>query len=91
MQRAVEATFDAEAYDAALPQRIRSTLYRISQGLKGYYTGSHEHLNEDYRVLAQRMTAALCRKRPSPFASGRSGEAHDHLRAPRSGVRLDLK
>ena len=26
--------------------------------------------NEDYRVLAQRMTAALCRKRPSPFTSG---------------------
>src|SRR5215208_4296739 len=29
-----------------------------------------EHLNEDYRVLAQRMTAALCRKRSSPLASG---------------------
>jgi hypothetical protein len=29
-----------------------------------------EHLNEDYRVLAQQMTAALCRKRPSPCASG---------------------
>jgi hypothetical protein len=31
-----------------------------------------EHLDEDYRVLAQRMTAALCRKRPSPFALGQS-------------------
>ena len=29
-----------------------------------------EHLNEDYRMLAQRMTAALFRKRPSPFTSG---------------------
>src|ERR1044072_5001735 len=29
-----------------------------------------EHLDEDYRVLAQRMTAARCRKRPSPLASG---------------------
>ena len=29
-----------------------------------------EHLNEDYRGLAQRMAAALCRKRPSPLASG---------------------
>src|SRR5215212_3474436 len=29
-----------------------------------------EHLDEDYRTLAQRMTAALCRKRPSPLASG---------------------
>ncbi len=32
----------------------------------------HEHLNKDYRVLAQRMTAALCRKRPSPLASGQA-------------------
>ena len=31
-----------------------------------------EHLNEDYRVLAQRMTAALCRKRPSPLTSGQA-------------------
>ncbi len=29
-----------------------------------------EHLDEDYRLLARRMTAALCRKRPSPLASG---------------------
>jgi len=29
-----------------------------------------EHLDEDYRTLVQRMTAALCRKRPSPLASG---------------------
>ncbi len=29
-----------------------------------------EHLDKDYCVLAQRMTAALCRKRPSPLASG---------------------
>ena len=28
------------------------------------------HLSEDYRELAQRMTAALCRKRPSPLTSG---------------------
>jgi hypothetical protein len=29
-----------------------------------------EHLNADYRELALRMSAALCRKRPSPLASG---------------------
>jgi hypothetical protein len=28
------------------------------------------HLNEDYRLLARRMTAALCRKCPSPLTSG---------------------
>ena len=29
-----------------------------------------DHLNDEYRELAQRMTAALCRKRPSPVVSG---------------------
>src|SRR6058998_264340 len=28
------------------------------------------HLNQEYRELARVMTAALCRKRPSPLASG---------------------
>jgi hypothetical protein len=30
----------------------------------------HDHLNEEYRDLARAMVAPLCRKRPSPFASG---------------------
>ncbi len=30
-----------------------------------------DHLNEGYRGLAWAMTAAFCRKRPSPRASGR--------------------
>jgi hypothetical protein len=30
----------------------------------------HDHLNEEYRDLARAMTAALCRKRPSPLSSG---------------------
>jgi hypothetical protein len=29
-----------------------------------------KHLNDEYRELAQAMAAALCRKRPSPVASG---------------------
>ncbi len=29
-----------------------------------------DHLNDEYRELAQTMAAALCRKRPSPLASG---------------------
>jgi len=28
------------------------------------------HLNPEYRALARAMTGALCRKRPSPLASG---------------------
>jgi hypothetical protein len=35
-------------------------------------TFCRDHLNENYRELAQRMTAALCRKRPSPLTSGQS-------------------
>ena len=30
-----------------------------------------EHLNDEYRDLARAMTAALCRKRPSPLNSGK--------------------
>ena len=30
----------------------------------------HDHLNDEYRDLARSVTAALCRKRPSPLASG---------------------
>ena len=30
-----------------------------------------DHLNDEYRDLARAMAAALCRKRPSPLASGR--------------------
>ena len=30
------------------------------------------HLNAEYRELARDMTAALCRKRPSPLASGQA-------------------
>ncbi len=33
-------------------------------------TFCRDYLDEDYRELAQRMTAALCRKRPSPLTSG---------------------
>ena len=32
----------------------------------------HRHLNDEYRELAQYMAAALCRKRPSPVASGQA-------------------
>lgn len=31
-----------------------------------------ERLSDDYRLLAQHMTAALCRKRPSPLHSGQA-------------------
>jgi hypothetical protein len=32
---------------------------------------AHQHLNEEYAELIRQATAALCRKRPSPLASGK--------------------
>ena len=59
-----------------MPKSIRST--SVPKGMQATndaittLTDSfcREHLDEDYRALAQRMAAALCRKRPSPLASG---------------------
>ena len=50
-----------------VPKRMQATYEGITTLTDAF---CREHLNEDYRVLAQRMTAALCRKRPSPFTSG---------------------
>ena len=50
-----------------VPKSMRA-IYEAITGLTDAFCG--EHLNEDYRGLAQRMTAALCRKRPSPLTLG---------------------
>ena len=49
------------------PKRMQA-LYAAITGLTDAFCA--EHLNEDYRRLAQGMTAALCRKRQSPLTSG---------------------
>src|SRR3954451_9665926 len=51
----------------SVPQSMQATYEAITSLTDAF---CREHLNEDYRVLAQRMTAALCRRRPSPLASG---------------------
>jgi Domain of unknown function (DUF6398) len=51
----------------SVPKSMQATFEAITSLTDAF---CREHLNEDYRVLAQRMTAALCRKRPSPLASG---------------------
>ena len=61
-----------------MPKSARSTF--VPKSMQATYEAitaltdafCREHLNEDYAELAQRMTAALCRKRPSPLASGQS-------------------
>jgi hypothetical protein len=54
----------------------RST--KVPKGWEAYYSGltaitdqfCQTHLNEEYAALARAAIAALCRKRPSPLASG---------------------
>ncbi len=52
---------------APVPKSMQATYDAITTLTDAF---CREHLNKDYRVLAQRMTAALCRKRPSPLAAG---------------------
>ncbi len=51
----------------SVPKSMQATYAAITTLTDAF---CHEHLNEDHRALAQRMTAALCRKHPSPLASG---------------------
>src|SRR3954451_13393644 len=51
----------------SVPKSMQATYEAITTLTDAF---CREHLNEDYRVLAQRMTAMLCRKRPSPLVSG---------------------
>jgi hypothetical protein len=53
---------------------------RVSAALQGKYDEivaltdqfCQQHLNEEYRDLCRRMVAKLCRKRPSPVATGKT-------------------
>jgi hypothetical protein len=52
---------------------------RVPTALQGHYDAivtltdqcCQAHLNEEYRDLCRRMTATLCRKRPSPLVTGK--------------------
>ncbi len=51
----------------SVPKVMQATYYAITALTD---TCCREHLNEEYLELAQDMAVALCRKRPSPVASG---------------------
>jgi hypothetical protein len=55
------------ARSIAVPKSMQATYEAITSLTDAF---CREHLNEDYGELARRMTAALCRKRPSPLTSG---------------------
>src|SRR6266481_6031014 len=56
------------------PARLNSvpkTMMRVHEKIVGLIDSvCDKHLNSEDRDLARAMTAALCRKRPSPLASG---------------------
>ena len=52
-----------------VPKPMQSTFDAITALTDSF---CKEHLNDEYRQLARRLTAALCRKRPSPLAKGKS-------------------
>lgn len=51
----------------AVPKAMQATYDRVVALTDAV---CRDHLNDEYRDLARAMTAALCRKRPSPLASG---------------------
>jgi hypothetical protein len=51
----------------SVPKNMQTT-YEVMAGLTDAFC--NQHLNAEYRELAQDMAAALCRKRPSPVPSG---------------------
>jgi hypothetical protein len=59
----------SSSHSLAVPkamQPIRDAIVALTDAV------CRDHLNEEYRDLARAMTAALCRKRPSPLASGQA-------------------
>src|SRR4051794_31369777 len=55
------------ASSKSVPKGMQATYEAITTLTDAF---CRDHLNDEYRELAQRMTAALCRKRPSPVVSG---------------------
>ena len=55
------------ARSTSVPKAMQATYDAITALTDAF---CRDHLNEEYRDLARAMTAALCRKRPSPLASG---------------------
>src|SRR3712207_2490203 len=54
--------------EESVPQKLRPTFDAITRITDGVCT---QHLTDEYADLARKLTATLCRKRPSPLASGK--------------------
>ena len=66
------------SYDSEVPRVTSARSPSVPKAMQPTYEAvvaltdavCRDYLNDDYRDLARAMTAALCRKRPSPLASG---------------------
>jgi len=56
------------ARDESVPQKLRPPFDAITRITEAVCT---QHLTDDYAQLARTLTATLCRKRPSPLATGK--------------------
>ncbi len=54
--------------EESVPQKLRPTFEAITRITDAVCT---QHLTDEYVQLARKLTATLCRKRPSPLASGK--------------------
>ena len=52
-----------------VPKEMQAKFEAVTQLTDAF---CHEHLNQEYAQLSRQLTAALCRKRPSPLASGQA-------------------
>lgn len=63
-----------------VPKEMQARFDEITQLTDAF---SQAHLNEEYASLCRQLTATLCRKRPSPLATGKVATwgLCDHSRA----------
>lgn len=57
------------AKSESVPEAMRARFEEITSLTDDF---SQQHLNDEYAQLCRQLTAALCRKRPSPLASGKA-------------------
>lgn len=57
----------SSAIQEGVPKTMRERFEAVMGIIDPFY---RDHLNGEYAILCHRMSAALCRKRPSPLASG---------------------
>jgi hypothetical protein len=63
----MDRTMDKVTRSKSVPKNMQGRYDQIIALIDEF---CRQHLNEEYRELVQDMGAALCRKRPSPGASG---------------------